>query len=143
MSALPTTVSGHRPLSKPIPATMEQPSRVKVLLTVSFHITIAASVTLLNKWALNTVPLPNLILAFQTGICVLLSIVAKWSGYGVGQLMMPQQEIQSMWKYLVMRTVAVGMKVWCLNVSRPIIDTAKVSSSQPRSIKYRGDCYYR
>ncbi|WVR08830.1 hypothetical protein IAU60_005888 [Kwoniella sp. DSM 27419] len=93
------------------------PSRLKVLLTVSFHISIALSVTLLNKWALNTVPLPQVLLAFQTGICVILSIVVKAFGWGsVGTLNLPLSEVKRLWVYLIMRTVAVGMKVWCLNL---------------------------
>ncbi|WVF65289.1 hypothetical protein IAT40_000013 [Kwoniella sp. CBS 6097] len=93
------------------------PSRLKVFLTVSFHICIALSVTLLNKWALNTVPLPQVLLAFQTGICVILSIIVKAAGWGqVGSLNLPISEVQRLWVYLVMRTVAVGMKVWCLNL---------------------------
>ncbi|WVQ92965.1 hypothetical protein IAU59_000027 [Kwoniella sp. CBS 9459] len=93
------------------------PSRLKVFLTVSFHICIALSVTLLNKWALNTVPLPQVLLAFQTGICVILSMIVKAAGWGsVGSLNLPISEVQRLWVYLVMRTVAVGMKVWCLNL---------------------------
>ncbi|OCF32477.1 hypothetical protein I316_05904 [Kwoniella heveanensis BCC8398] len=93
------------------------PSRLKVFLTVSFHICIALSVTLLNKWALNTVPLPQVLLAFQTGICVILSVIVKAAGWGsVGSLNLPMSEVQRLWVYLVMRTVAVGMKVWCLNL---------------------------
>ncbi|OCF56161.1 hypothetical protein L486_06102 [Kwoniella mangroviensis CBS 10435] len=93
------------------------PSRSVVFLTVSFHITIALSVTLLNKWALNSVPLPQVLLAFQTGICVLLSLkVRMFSPDSIGPLLMDIEELKQLWPYLFMRTVAVGMKVWCLNL---------------------------
>ncbi|WVQ63630.1 uncharacterized protein L199_001783 [Kwoniella botswanensis] len=93
------------------------PSRLVVFLTVSFHITIALSVTLLNKWALNNVPLPQVLLAFQTGTCVLLSLVVRiFSPESVGPLLMDIGELKRLWPYLFMRTVAVGMKVWCLNL---------------------------
>ncbi|WVW79651.1 hypothetical protein I302_101620 [Kwoniella bestiolae CBS 10118] len=88
------------------------PSRLVVFLTVSFHITIALSVTLLNKWALNKVPLPQVLLAFQTGICVLLSLVVRiFSPDSVGPLMIDVGELRRLWPYLFMRTVAVGMKL--------------------------------
>lgn len=100
-------------------STPEQPSRLRVIFTVSFHICSALSVTLLNKWALNNIPLPQVLLAFQSGICVILSVVIKMFGVGnVGHLALPMGEIQKLWVYLFMRTLGVGMKVWCLNVSR-------------------------
>jgi len=98
-----------------------QPSRLAVIFTVSFHICSALSVTLLNKWALNNIPLPQVLLAFQSGICVLLSILVRTFGLGqVGSFAIPSGEFKKLWVYLAMRTIGVGMKVWCLNVSRII-----------------------
>ena len=98
-----------------------QASRLAVIFTVSFHICSALSVTLLNKWALNNIPLPQVLLAFQSGICVLLSVLVRLLGLGqVGSLGIPSAEIKKLWVYLAMRTIGVGMKVWCLNVSRII-----------------------
>lgn len=120
-------LSPPEPISEP-----QQPSRLQVIFTVSFHIASALSVTLLNKWALNNVPLPQVLLAFQSGICVVLSIVVKMLGLGnVGHLALPFGEIQKLYVYLFMRTVGVGMKVWCLNVSRTGYRLVTDGSSSP------------
>ncbi|WWC63754.1 uncharacterized protein I303_106359 [Kwoniella dejecticola CBS 10117] len=114
-ASLPHDVTEEK--SVPTNNTDNQPSRLTVFLTVSFHITIALSVTLLNKWALNNVPLPQVLLAFQTGICVLFSLIVKIvSSDSIGPLNIDVKEIKRLWPYLFMRTLAVGMKVWCLNL---------------------------
>jgi len=99
------------------------PSRIQVIATVTFHICSAMSVTLLNKWALNNIPLPQVLLAFQSGICVAMSVGVKMAGLGnIGTLALPLAEVHKLWIYLFMRTVGVGMKVWCLNVSSALWD---------------------
>ena len=118
-------------------------ARLRVTMTISFHITVALATTLLNKWALNLVPMPDVLLSMQMGLCVIFSWWIWAFNLGdVGSLMLSWEEVRTMWKYLGMRTIGVGMKVWCLNVSlhrlrtwsRPRL-TRVVSTSKRRFIK--------
>ena len=111
-------------LDAPIHAsTSTHPSRLAVIFSVPFPICSASSVTLINKWALHHIPLPQVLLAFQSGMCFLLSIVVRMSGSGqFGSFIMLSGEFKRLWVYLVMWTFRVGLNVWCLNVSRRDVD---------------------